>query len=149
MPSSTPPCRLEAIDTLLEVDAQASQWIGLLRGTQRRALADTLRQLVGLAATHADDDQLRQLASQTRHWVTAASITTGWEVEAWKPNNTCPICEALRTLRIRVGAGVANALCVECRASWDWDTVSLLAEHIRSENADLPYDDTAGLEATG
>jgi hypothetical protein len=68
-----------------------------------------------------------------RHWWHQARIITGWDSPALRPHNTCPICEAHDSLRIRLDA----AMCVECRTLWEGDDqLNVLARHIRAENDD-------------
>lgn len=69
-----------------------------------------------------------------RRWWTQARITSGWDMAAWKPNNTCPVCSDRRTLRIR--SDDMTAMCTKCRETWDQGTIGILAEHVRLENGD-------------
>lgn len=72
-----------------------------------------------------------------RRWWQQARIITGWDTAAYRPWNTCPVCEVRGGLRVRADAyAVEAALCVECRTVWDTADVGLLAMHIRHENLD-------------
>jgi hypothetical protein len=76
-------------------------------------------------------------ARMIRSWWAGARVITGWDLAAFKPNNTCPLCGARGSLRIKY----PTAFCVECREHWDDETIGLLVEHIRAENHE---DDEAG-----
>ncbi len=76
--------------------------------------------------------QRGRLQHDVRRWWYQARIIAGWDMAAWIPNNTCPVCDERRKLRIRLD----SALCVECRTVWSADQLGLLAEHIRTENRD-------------
>lgn len=137
---SRSPARDEAIDMLLRIEGAAASWLGL-RCLQplRLTVEDNLRALVGCAPTL--DPALRwDLTREARRWVTWARVTTGWEVPAFRPDNTCPLCARRGGLRVRAGDGVssseASATCVDCGEAWDPATIGLLAQHIRSENDD-------------
>lgn len=142
VPGSRPTARLDAIDTLIRIEASVAAWL-TLRCLQplRLTVEDNLRALVGCAAD-LDDPVRWDLTREARRWVTWARVTTGWEVPAFRPDNTCPLCARRGGLRVRAGDGVssseASATCVECGETWTTDTIGLLAEHIRSENQDEP-----------
>lgn len=141
IPGSRPTARLDAIDTLLRIEAASASWLTLrclqpLRATPE----DNLRSLVG-CAPHLDDPIRWDLTREARRWVTWARVTTGWEVPAFRPDNTCPLCARRGGLRVRAGDGItsseASAMCVDCGEAWDPQTIGLLAQHIRSENDDV------------
>ncbi|MGZ6576709.1 MAG: DUF7341 domain-containing protein, partial [Solirubrobacteraceae bacterium] len=135
IPSSRPPGQLEAIDTLLMIDVECSQWIGLLGLHERPSIAGNLRALVGVSS-EIDDDQLHKLSKSAVRWYTSAAVLTGWERPTWKPANTCPVCAQRGGLRVRLGDGEndTRAVCVECQSTWGPDEIGLLAQHIRWEN---------------
>lgn len=138
---SRPTARFDAIDTLVKIEAAAAAWL-TLRCLQplRFTVEDNLRALVG-AAPHLTDVQRWDLTREARRWVLWARVTTGWEVPAFRPDNTCPLCAKRGGLRVRAGDGIsssdASATCVECGEAWGNDTIGLLAAHIRSENDDV------------
>ena len=74
------------------------------------------------------------LEHDVRRWWYQARILVGWDVDAWRPWNTCPVCDHRGGLRVRLD----SALCVECRTVWAADKLGLLAEHIRAENRETP-----------
>lgn len=146
VPGSRPPARLEAIDVLLLIDTEASQWIGFLGLHERPSLAGNLHALVGVSGEIEDTD-LRKLAKNAGRWVVMANVLTGWEVPAWRPNSTCPLCAVRGGLRVRAGDGISetgvSAVCVECSETWDASNIRLLGAHIRNENLDEPMGETA------
>lgn len=148
VPGSRPSARLEAVDTYMWIEQAVYIWVKTYAEARRwDTLTDKLRALLG-AATRIEPDELHELAREARRWVTAARVCTGWEVPAMTPANTCPLCGARGSLRIRVGDGInsasAHALCVGCRETWDDSNIGLLASHIRDENNDEPlYTDGA------
>lgn len=76
-----------------------------------------------------------RLENDVRRWWYQARIIAGWDQAAWVlKRNTCPVCDERGKLRVRLD----SALCVECRTVWPPDQLGLLAEHIRSENKDVP-----------
>lgn len=148
VPASRPSARIDAMDVYMRIDQAVYDWTKTYV-EQRRwdSLTDRLRALVG-AGPNMEDDTQHDLAREARRWVTWAKVTTGWEVPARQPDNTCPLCAVRGGLRVRVGDGItsaeAAAYCTHCGESWDNSTIGLLAEHIRSENGDLPlYSDGA------
>lgn len=149
VPASNPAARLEAIDTLMQIDTEATHWATLLGIRERFQLAETLRSLVGgMTSMDADDGDRVKLAKNAETWVTWAMVATGWEIPAFRPDNTCPLCAERGTLRIRVGDGTARAACLGCRQTWEWDSIGLLAEHIRLENGEEAlYRDDEGMSA--
>lgn len=142
VPTSRPSAQLEAMDTYNAIDQAVYVWVKTY-AEQRRwdSLTDRLRALVGIAGNIEDDEQ-HQLARECRRWLTWAKVSTGWEVPARRPNNTCPLCGRRDTLRVRVGDGVtsneASAVCIGCGETWDDTNIGLLAQHIRDENDDEP-----------
>ena len=145
VPGSTPAARMDAINALLVIDAEVTQTVGVYLDEDRATIAANLRALVGLATELGEPDQ-RDLAKQARRWRTMAALVTGWEVPATRlTQNTCPLCAARGSLRVRVdaNAGTGTALCVECHETWDETTVGLLAEHVRWENNDHEREETA------
>ena len=140
--SSRPSARLDAIDTLLRIEVASAHWLtSVCRKPLRPTVEDNLRALVG-AAPDLTEVQQWDLTREARRWATWGRVMTGWEVPAFRPNNTCPLCASRGGLRVRVGDGVSSyessAVCVDCGEAWDSANIGLLAEHIRSENDDAP-----------
>jgi hypothetical protein len=84
--------------------------------------------LHGLA--HGNPDVERDI----RRWWTQARIVTGWDSPAWRPDNTCPLCGVRGGLRVKLAD--QSGFCTECGETWTPETIALLADHIRSENAE-------------
>jgi hypothetical protein len=143
VPASTPAARMDAINALLVIDTEVSQQTQLWLDEERPTIAANLRALVGLACELGPLDQ-KALARWVTRWHTMAAIVTGWEVPPRRLANTCPLCAARGSLRVRVDVGTrgGTALCVECQETWDETTIGLLAAHIRAENNedDTPSD---------
>ncbi|WP_372733599.1 hypothetical protein [Nocardioides sp.] len=162
-PTSRPAARIESIDTLMLIDDAAARWIRRLGEDDPGDLLDQrtgrpipgsgtircLRKLHGLhpATKHCGQHhgkkteltgqwccQRHDLEHDIRDWWHQARIITGWDSPAYRPFNTCPVCEHLGGLR--VNASTQSALCIECRSVWDEAQIGLLAEHIRAENGE-------------
>lgn len=127
--ASAPSARLDAIDALLKIDAQAGSWVSRLGGS-RGDTATNVRRAAALGVGN------RSVEHAVQHWWTRARVVTGWDSPAWRPDATCPLCGKRGGLRVRVLESVA--LCVECEESWSPDTIGLLAEHIRAESEAKP-----------
>lgn len=150
--ASRPAAHLEALDTLIRIDLEASRWI---RDLGEDDPGDTTACLTRLHALHASTHRCPRTAAHrdqtnavdccawhaidvdARRWWTQARIVTGWDSPAWRPDNTCPICGTRGTLRVRLAHHAA--MCIDCRTTWDPNAIGLLADHIRWENAE---DDT-------
>lgn len=149
-PASRPAANLEALDTLIEIDKAAARWVRELGEDDPADTITCVRRLYALAASAhycgagkaVVDTETRKVTCCTVHaierdirtWWTQARITAGWDVAAWKPNNTCPMCGERRTLRIRTDD--KTAMCVGCRETWETGNIGLLAEHVRQENGE-------------
>jgi hypothetical protein len=153
---SRPAARLEALDTVMLIDDEASRWLKRLGEDdpgdkldvvtgQHIAGSGTIRCIKLLHGLHAaakpcerpkgrDCCTAHHIEHDIRRWWHQARIITGWDSPAWRPDNTCPVCEIRRSLRVNLTS--QTAMCVECREVWDTVAIGLLAEHIRSENAE-------------
>lgn len=156
--TSRPAARIEALDTVMLIDEEAGEWIDRLGGVIPADRIDektcktivgsgTLLRLQRLHGLHPSTKTCQKLHSKgddgwccdrgrlehdVRRWWHQARIVAGWDMAAFKPDNTCPVCEQRGKLRIRFD----SALCVECRTVWTVEQMGLLAEHIRRENRD-------------
>lgn len=127
-PGSRPAARLDAVSSLLRIDAGAIVWTNRLDLTWRPTLAGNIRGLVGASGTLASDDQ-RTLLRDLRSWHTWAAVTSGWERPPDAPRGAaCPACAALNTIRVRLRE--ERAMCIACGAWWNQATIGILAAHI-------------------
>jgi hypothetical protein len=126
--ASRPAARLDAIDTAARIEIDAARWLRTLDQDDAGDLVDVVRR----AGTHAATEP--RLARDIRRWWTWARIATGWDLPAWQPDNTCPLCGTRGSLRIRLVEQLATCTNDPCRETWDATTIGLLADHIRAEN---------------
>lgn len=147
-PASKPPTSLDAIDTYTHIDLAAARWVRDLGEDDPADTIACVRKLYSLAASAhfcghnkatLEDRKVvcctvHDVERDIRHWWTQARIVSGWDVAAWAPNNTCPVCEKRRTLRIRPDD--QTAMCTGCRETWDTGSIGILAEHVRLENGE-------------
>jgi len=156
--SSRPAGAIDAIDTAMRIGKEAAEWLRFLgepvpstkaqRLRHHRDPHDTLhrvRRLGALAVSreHCGRNRPRGdcctyhcIEADVRRWWSWARIVTRWDMPAWQPDNTCPLCDARGTLRIRLVEKLATCIEDACRGTWDELTIGLLAEHIRAENGE-------------
>lgn len=148
--ASRPAAHLESLDTLIHLDHEAARWVRTLGHDDPGDTTATIQLLHGLHANTPTCGRptpgptscctRHNIERDLRRWWTQARIVTGWDSPAWRPDNTCPVCDKRGGLRIRLST--STGLCIECRETWDDTTIGLLADHIRYENADT--DDAPG-----
>lgn len=133
--ASRPAARLDAIDTLIRIDLEAARWV---RDWGEDDPGDTIRcvRLVGSLSVSAGAVSARAAENDVRKWWTWARVITGWDMPAWQPDNTCPLCGTRGSLRVRVVDKLASCINDPCRETWNEDTIGLLADHVRRENQD-------------
>ena len=132
--TSRPAASIEAIDTLMFIDDEAARWVRKLGEDDP---GDTKACIVRVHALHANTRRHHErgdIERAVKRWWSQARITSGWDSPAWRPDNTCPVCEVRRSLRIKLGDQMA--FCVDCRSLWDPAEIGLLADWIRLENAE-------------
>ncbi len=140
---SRPAASIDALDTLIRIDLEAARWVRDL-GLDDPGDTITCVRLAGSLVPQTTTCSTPNngpgccLTHDIGRWWHQARIVSGWDVAAWKPNNTCPLCGKRGTLRVRDH----SAFCVDCRSTWDDTNITLLAEHIRTEN----HEDDAGDE---
>jgi hypothetical protein len=150
VPTSRPAASIEALDTLIHIDNEASKWIRKLGHDDPGTTIACVRKVYALAASaqFCNHDKptiedrkaiccdVHRIERDMRRWWTQARIASGWDSPAWAPNNTCPVdgCGERRSLRIRVED--RTAFCTNCREVWPEGTIGILAEHIRAENGE-------------
>ncbi len=146
-PGSRPTASIEALDTLIHIDHEAAAWVRKLGHDDPGSTIACVQKVYALAASARfcgrpkpviEDRQVvccpvHHIERDMRRWWTQAKLASGWDTRAWSPNNTCPVCEERRTLRIRVED--KSAFCTNCRETWT-DAIGILAEHIRAENGE-------------
>lgn len=168
-PHSRPAARIEALDTVMLIDDEAERWFARLADDAPRDSFDphtqrpipgsgTIARISRLHGLHAsaphcgrsrgrrDENGVwcclrHRLEHDVRRWWHQARIVTGWDTPAYRPFNTCPVCEHRGGLRINLE--MRAGLCIECRSVWAADEIGVLAEHIRAENQELMLDQTA------
>jgi len=123
---SQPAARLEAVDAARRIDLAAAGWVRRLGRDDPGDAAHNVRLAYSLAPASRD------LAADIRSWWTQARILTGWDVAAWQPDNTCPLCAGRGTLRVKFA--IESATCVACSAIWGPRTIGILAAAIRAES---------------
>lgn len=170
-PGSRPAARIEAIDTVMLIDDEAERWYARLHRDAPGGSHDprtgrtvpgsaTLARISGLHGLHASLDRCdsatprrneagavrccfrHRLEHDMQRWWHQARIVTGWDSPAYRPFNTCPVCEQRGGLRVNLE--MQAALCIECRSIWASDEIGVLAEHIRVENQEPLLDQTRG-----
>lgn len=134
---SRPAANVDAIDTANRIRDDATWWLRYLGADDTGELIDLVHRLAPFAnGNNIHPDHARRLGFDIRCWWTWARITTGWDQPPWQPNNTCPACATRGSIRIRLHEHLATCTNDNCRATWDHDTIGLLAEHIRTENGE-------------
>ena len=136
--ASKPAARIDAIDALAKITRDVERWLRTLDlpvpyvpGVYGTSDVDVS---VGVRRVAAAASQDKTIARDVRSWWIIARTVTGWDSQAWKPRASCPVCEYVGDLRIRLD--VSTAVCVNCWAEWDESTIGLLADHIRGEELD-------------
>jgi hypothetical protein len=132
---SAPAARLEAVDAYLRIEREAAAALKAC-GQKVPAVRDIRGAFVDVPAAvrryHATVTLFEALPL-VRSWWAAARVVTGWDSPPWRPNASCMVCSARGSLRVRVAERAA--LCVKCEATWDAETIGLLADHVREEAA--------------
>lgn len=99
-----------------------------------------MRQLVGVAASR-DGPEVRQLAHAASRWRTWCRIFAGWESRPARPRARCMHCDAPagvvddRPSGLRIRYDIRSAVCLTCDATWDFDTIGVLAAHIAATDS--------------
>lgn len=151
--ASRPAARLEALDALALIDAQAAAWVRVLGHDDPSTTLACVKRAHALHAALPPCDRPRpgccqhhQLEHDIRRWWTSARIVTGYDTPAWRPDNTCPLCGERGTLRVRLATHAGT--CASCGEWWGPDTIGLLADHIRAENLEDGVDDDTRYDQT-
>lgn len=131
--TSRPAASLECIDTLMFIDDEAARWVRKLGEDDPGDTKACIRRVHALHASQTAPVKA-DIERAVKRWWSQARITSGWDSPAWRPDNTCPVCEVRRSLRIKLADQMG--FCVECRSMWDPAEIGLLADWIRLENAE-------------
>lgn len=150
---SRPAARIEALDCLQRIDRDAAWWVRRLGEDDPGDTIRVVQVLHGLRPRLAACDKRRagccdahELEHDVRRWWTQARIVTGWDSPAWRPDNTCPLCSVRGGLRVKLAD--QTGFCAECGETWTPETLGLLADHIRGENAEDQDQGHDGREAS-
>jgi hypothetical protein len=138
-PRSIAPAQLDCINALIRIEAGVTVWCNRADLDWRAELTTTMRSLVGARLT---SDHREALLDDLRHWYGWAATLSGWQRAPWRPDVACPACDNKYTLRVRLER--KTAVCVECGAYWDEDTIGLLGDHVVAETT-RPKTDTRTL----
>ena len=131
--TSRPAASLECIDTLMFIDDEAARWVRKLGEDDPGDTKACIRRVHALHASQTPAIKA-DIERAVKRWWSQARITSGWDSPAWRPDNTCPVCEVRRSLRIKLADQMGY--CVDCRALWLPEEIGLLADWIRLENAE-------------
>jgi len=136
---------LDAIDRLVAITAGLRRWTSTLKTWRYyppHELPSTkadLRAFVGAVANaRVPKPQVARLAADVARWRNWCRVLGAWEDPVpHLPTVPCPHCDTLPDERagLRIRIDRSAALCLTCHATWDDDTIGLLAEHIRGHFA--------------
>jgi hypothetical protein len=134
IPASRPPLEVEALSRHDQITKAATAWCTQVGAKPRTTPESNIRALVG-AATQLDDDQQQNLHTDLRRWAGWCRVYLGLEHVRRIPGTRCPLtsCNTLGALRINLTT--SHALCTTCGATWNHDTIGVLAEHIQASRA--------------
>lgn len=144
-PGSRPPLQLEALSLHVVIQVAVTRWCWELNVTMRDSTEQDIRALVGAAM---DSDTQTLLRADLRRWRTWCEVMTGWET-VWAPKGvTCPVAACGQQGSLRVLLAAKRAFCrnpartedggLVCGATWDQDTIGVLADYISSQTATPP-----------
>lgn len=131
IPDSTPPGQFSAVDLLATIAYGAARWAHDTNTKPRPTEEETIRALVG-TASNLDSDTRHQLAADLSNWRRQAETITQWRTPAMTVPAPCPIntCGRNGTLLAHTGTTGDQAWCSACGASWDHNTIGILARHV-------------------
>lgn len=146
--SSRAAANVDAIDMAVRIDSEAGWWLEQLDADDPRKPISRVRRLGSLIPSlercHRRNPlrdhgkviccTAHEVEAQIARWWTWARVGTGWDLPAWEPDNTCPLCGVRGALRVRLVEKLATCINDACRETWDDSTIGLLADHIRAEN---------------
>lgn len=129
--ASKPPASLDGVSLLDEITRDAERWArdvfgkGFVAGvrcvpTSVPLVVVFLMQL-GKRAAVMEDGELAEFSQVVLQWWAGARVATSWDVPPLKPHVPCPECGVWDKLRVVVMP--TSAICRECGAAWDAETV--------------------------
>lgn len=134
IPGSRPPLEVEALSRHDQITAAVLGWCATLGLTPRTNPESNIR-AVAAAAGRLDEPQQKTLHAELRRWTGWCRVYLGLEHIRRIPGTRCPLtdCGTLGTLRINLTT--SHGLCTTCGATWNHDTIGVLAEHIKTNRA--------------
>lgn len=126
-PGPRPPVDIDAVDRLDAIERAVAGWLRQLDLPGRGDVSADLRHLVGVTGTLASGD-LAALLIDARRWQVWAEVVTHERAAGFVPEAPCPCCERRSSIRVR--GDVRRAYCSRCEATWDEDSIGILARHI-------------------
>jgi hypothetical protein len=127
----TPPLCLEAVSRYAAIQIGVVRLCWTLRVEQRDTTTASIRAVVGAAAA-ADHGTQEHILAELHTWRTWCAVMTGWQTPAYAPRAPCPAVECSRPGTLRINLTHRRALCVACHATWNPDTIGVLADYIRT-----------------
>lgn len=127
--ASRPPLEVEALSRHTQITAAANTWSKTLGIDPRPTAESTIRGLVGAASHHDDQDQ-RALAGDLRRWVGWCRVYLGLEHIRRITGVRCLLADCNTLGSLRINLTTSHGLCTACGATWDRDSIGVLAEHI-------------------
>jgi hypothetical protein len=131
IPASRPPLEVEALSRHGQITAAAAAWCKTLGLKPRGTAESNIRALVG-ALAQADDDQQRHLHADLRRWTGWCRVYLGLEQVRRIAGTRCPLPEFAKPSTLRINLTTSHGLCTSCGATWNHETIGVLAEHIRA-----------------
>jgi hypothetical protein len=131
IPASRPPLELEALSRFEQITATTRNWCTQAGIRPRGNTESTIRALVA-AAPNLDEPQQRDLHADLRRWTSWCRVYLGYEHIHTARGARCPLSDCHTLGVLRVNLTTSHALCVACGATWQPDTIGVLAEHIRA-----------------
>lgn len=135
IPGSRPPLEVEALSRHDQISAAARSWCAHTGVGPRASTESNIRAIVSNLAK-LDDQQQKTLLADLRRWSGWCRVYLGLEHIRRIPGVRCPLadCNQLGTLRINLTT--SHGLCTTCGATWNTDTIGVLAEHIKINRTD-------------
>lgn len=131
VPGSRPPLEVEALSRHEQITAAARDWRTYLGLPDRGTAEYNIRALVGAARELTDTDR-KALAADLRRWVGWCRVYLGLERIHSARGVRCPVSDCAKLGTLRVNLTTSHGLCVDCGATWNHETIGVLAAHIKA-----------------